>query len=98
MGVPKITPTERLPNGAMVIDLCRMSGPEQRWVVLCIQQKGQSHEFVTWEIDSETLDAYWGHYHGSNLIEAVQELGRRSQAYKLEMSEYTDTEANKIGG
>ena len=90
--------TDKLPNGATVIDIASITGPHQRWVVLCIVPRGQSHEYVTWEIDPDTLAAYWGHYHGTNLSEAVEELYERAQVWVRGSSKYTDTEANKMGG
>ena len=69
---PKVKPTDifkfkSLANGAEVL--------EQKGDVVLAKFRD---EYVTWKID-DSGNAYWGHYHGKDLVKAANEFAERSR-------------------
>lgn len=65
---------KRLPNGATVLASRPASGNYN--LVLAWRQESDD-PFVTWKVDPETGDAFWGHYHES-ITQAVEDYEERT--------------------
>ena len=75
-----ITPMQELPNGAIVIaskDTSRPGASQDQHIVLAMWSKGPSGvEYITWNVDPESLDCQWGHYH-AEFADAVKDFVTR---------------------
>lgn len=65
-----VMPGDVLPNGATVIE-CMGD------IVLAMWSKGYKTEYVTWKIDLETRECFWGHYYES-IRSAVEDYSGRT--------------------
>lgn len=65
----------RLRNGALVLQSAPYPGHPSGVLVLCLSRD----EFVTWAVNPTDLEAYWGHYFGSDLGSALADFTARTE-------------------
>lgn len=74
-----IAPGTKLPNGATVL-LSAGPGAGDYCVVLAEWGEGKHHEYITWRVEPNTLEAFWGDYYKS-LPEACESFLARGFSY-----------------
>ncbi len=67
-----------LPNGAQI--LSRHSRLSREWTVLCSwKHRKESVEYVTWVVDPNSGEAYWGHYFAGDYSKAEKDFDDRNR-------------------